>query len=92
MCPWTSTVLQVRRHAAEQLYVQLLSWEAGPNRSFTEAEQERCMSLLTETGWDGPLGAARQQTIAVADALHVQLPALQLKEHTPPTSNPGAAG
>lgn len=50
------------------------------------------MSLLTETAWDGPLEAARQQTLAVADALHVQLPALQVKEQKPPSSTPLAAG
>ena len=70
----------MRRHAAEQLYVQLLSWESGPARAFSEAEQEAAMSLLTEMAWDGPLDGARKQCSAVADALHVQLPALKLKD------------
>ena len=69
---------QVRRHAAEQLYVQMLSWEPGP-KSFTKAEQEAAMGLLAETAWDGPLDVARRQCTCIAEALHVQLPALKLK-------------
>ncbi len=74
---------QVRRHAAEQVYVQLLGWEAGQG-AFSEAEQESAMSLLTEMAWDGPLDGARKQCLAIAEALHVQLPALKLKEAAVP--------
>lgn len=66
--------LQVRRAAAEQLYVRLLTLDVYP--AFSGCDLEAAMELLGETVWDGPLAAAQAARIALHPLLGLHPPRL----------------
>ena len=49
--------LQVRKQAAEQLYVQLLTVE--DSGTYSEEMLEPAYDVLTEVAWDGPVESVR---------------------------------
>lgn len=67
--PWP----QVRRHSAEQLYLQMLAAE-GEDDSIDPEDYEQAMAILMMSPWDGDVEALREPRVQLAGLLHVELP------------------
>ena len=88
---------KVRRHTAEQLYLQMLAMEpeqlpgssahsgAAPAAPVSAEDLEQAQELLLTTCWDGDLDAAKAARDSLATLLRVPLPAMKV-------AAPGAAG
>lgn len=57
MCTSIVLVLQVRKQAAEQLYVRLMTIE--DEGTYAEHVLEQAYDVLTEVAWDGPVEVVR---------------------------------
>lgn len=73
--------VQVRRHAAEQLYLALLALEpsetGGPEGGVDAEAAEAAQDVVLTTTWDGDLEAAKAARDALAGHLQVKVPAMK---------------
>ncbi|KAL6757954.1 armadillo-type protein [Haematococcus lacustris] len=72
---------KVRRFAAEQLYLALLTLEpgetGGPGTGIPEAAAESAQELVLETTWDGTMEEAKSARDSLAQLLQVPLPVMK---------------
>ncbi len=72
---------QVRRHAAEQLYLALLTLEpsetGGPDGGVEPAAAEAAAELVLGTTWDGELEVAKVARDELAAHLAVKVPVMK---------------
>ncbi|KAJ9523802.1 hypothetical protein QJQ45_020006 [Haematococcus lacustris] len=76
-----SALCKVRRFAAEQLYLALLTLEpgetGGPGTGIPEAAAESAQELVLETTWDGTMEEAKSARDSLAQLLQVPLPVMK---------------
>lgn len=73
--------VQVRRHAAEQLYLALLALEpsetGGPDSGISEDAAEAAQEAVLEATWDGDMDAVKEARAQLSQLLQVPIPAMK---------------
>ena len=67
----TRCLLQVRRHAAEQLYISFLGREDAGDGQEAAPDYEQAADLLLSVAWDGPLEEVVQSKQELAELLQL---------------------
>ena len=68
---WSCLVVQVRRHAAEQLYISFLGREDAGDGQEAAPDYEQAADLLLSVAWDGPLEEVVESKQELAELLQL---------------------